>query len=463
MGETEAMPLDEILAGSPRAAQSLLASDHEAWKVLLEHAVANPNERAPLALVEAMLGLDPDVGTWLERAKNCAALLWITPLPKTMRPFRAWLLAGMEASETGATSARFESLRADRSDEALDEIRALVATLRGDASASSAMLLARALKLLAYRALERGHGQEALSVATELEATIANPASKEHRAARRLRAAALLRMARFSEGFALLDELLHVPGPFAGGAGASAVRFIADPREAALDELAAQATALSRLTPEWVRALGEVAETHLGTQSADELASRFDDALSALAARDDSAAVQTDLETVIRQALERNLTRTAEAAARRLPLREIADRGASGAHLILRLRAKSGAWLRIHDDKTLELAVGDARRDESRSSLPPLASDDSLWADALTLANTLRRHLEPRDLTAAAPWPRSYPVQVFRGAPTSFVEGYVGVESDMGQRSDVFGLRDPSSAHASAQTLQRLLSLTEQR
>ncbi len=141
------------------------------------------------------------------------------------------------------------------------------------------------------------------------------------------------------------------------------------------------------------------------------------------------------------------------------PFERIAAFGSSGGRLILRLRDDRGRWLRVHDDGALESATGDPREDESRSPLRVLALEDPLFVRARALHAELRGNFRPDDLLTLSPWGHFYPVQAFEGTESPVIEGYVGVESEMGAMTDVFGFRDDTNARSSVWTLQALLAL----
>src|SRR5690606_35674386 len=104
-------------------------------------------------------------------------------------------------------------------------------------------------------------------------------------------------------------------GPLFGGVGAFLLRGDddEDPLDAALDEAATIASWASRTTPEWVRALGGIAERSGLTWT------RFEQALEAMLAA--STNPLSDLEVVARQAGQRGMVRTALAAAEALAAR----------------------------------------------------------------------------------------------------------------------------------------------
>lgn len=124
----------------------------------------------------------------------------------------------------------------------------------------------------------------------------------------------------------------------------------------------------------------------------------------------------------------------------------IAPTSGNGSPLLLRLRSSSRArhghlWVRVHDNGELEQVDGDARRDGTARLIATLGRADPRIATAAKIRDELRSRLSRRDLTTAPPWGRYYPVQAFAGEEP-VVEGFIGVEVDMGVRTDIFGLQD---------------------
>jgi len=115
-----------------------------------------------------------------------------------------------------------------------------------------------------------------------------------------------------------------------------------------------------------------------------------------------------------------------------------------GSPLLLRLRSSSTArrghlWLRVHESGDLEQATGDARGDDSVRLLAALGPTDPRIVAGLAIRDELRARLRRGDLTGRSPWDHFYPVQAFaREEPV--IEGFIGVEIDMGARTDIFGL-----------------------
>ncbi len=170
-------------------------------------------------------------------------------------------------------------------------------------------LLVDALLLLAKQADEArdfATTTHAIEKAEQILATVGDTGRSEQ--AMRKRGAALLRTGRIDDAFAILDPCMKRPAdPFASLAGPFVLSLADDARQQVLDEAATVATWSDDTTPEWVRALGGLAERlrHPGA------ASRFERALEALTRGPYGV---SDLAVVVRQASERGLDETARPA-----------------------------------------------------------------------------------------------------------------------------------------------------
>lgn len=126
------------------------------------------------------------------------------------------------------------------------------------------------------------------------------------------------------------------------------------------------------------------------------------------------------------------------------PHQQIVPASVRGSPLILRLRSSSTArrghlWLRVHENGDLEQTSGDARTDDTVRPLAALGPADPRIVAALAIRDALRTRLRRGDLTGTSPWDHFYPVQAFaREEPA--VEGFIGIEIDMGMRTDILGL-----------------------
>ncbi len=125
------------------------------------------------------------------------------------------------------------------------------------------------------------------------------------------------------------------------------------------------------------------------------------------------------------------------------PHEHIAAHSQGGSPLLLRLRSPRSSrhgyhWLRVHTSGELERGEGDERRDRVITPLLDLGPADPRISRARELQDLLFRRLHPHDLGTYPPWDKFYPVQAF--TPDRTIEGYIGIEVDMGMRSDIFGL-----------------------
>lgn len=139
------------------------------------------------------------------------------------------------------------------------------------------------------------------------------------------------------------------------------------------------------------------------------------------------------------------------------PFENIAARSERGQPLLLRLRDNRGRWLRVHQDGSLEVAGGDHRHDKLRREFGSLSSH--LLQRAHVLHAELCNNFRPDDLGNRSGWDHFYPVQAFAGESRPAIEGFIGVESEMGMMTDVFGFRDDRNARQNVWTLQELLEL----
>lgn len=95
-------------------------------------------------------------------------------------------------------------------------------------------------------------------------------------------------------------------------------------------------------------------------------------------------------------------------------------------------------WLRVHADGEVERGEGDERRDIVITSLVSLGPGDPRIVHAAEIRDLLVRRLHPQTLARYPAWDKFYPVQAFTAEAT--IEGYIGVEVEMGARTDIFGL-----------------------
>jgi hypothetical protein len=299
-----------ILAGDPDAIDRLVQGDMSAWQALAEHLLLHPGQVASPAVVRLLLERAPRVADLLDSAE---AALWdarsdvFTTITAALRAIRPWLADGVAAAlapdHPSAIDMRYE--RELSAAEGAGAARALVADVRRVAPARPS--LGEALLLLARRAHEDGLFDEALVATIEAEALLSAAGDETSvRKTQRLRGSVLLSLQRFDDAFAVLDPIMIESDRGFGGASRSG--GMSDPVAYAISEAATVATWADATTPEWVRALGGMAER----TARPDLWQRFEAALVAMVDRSKNPA--SDLEVVIRQAGQRGLRRTVEAA-----------------------------------------------------------------------------------------------------------------------------------------------------
>ena len=300
--------LDAILSGAPEAMDALVGGDTDHWQTLAEQLLEHPDTAAASAVVEGLLEREPDVARLLHSAQSALASarsdLFTTTI-SALRAVRPWLADGIADALPPTHPASLE-VRYQSELSSADGGSAAAYTLVADIRRVPAQpRLADALILLARRAHEEGDWDQTIAAAAEAdELSSADP--RRASMARRLRGAALLSLERFDDAFAILATAMTSTRPPL--AGASRLRATPGPRESAIDEAATVSLWASPTTPEWIRALGGMAE-----HCADEhLWKRFSAALVAMVDHSDNPA--SDLEVVIRQAGQRDLTRTVQAA-----------------------------------------------------------------------------------------------------------------------------------------------------
>jgi hypothetical protein len=320
------MSIEDVLAGSTTTVTALERRDVATWQLLFDYLLDHEPPEAPENFVSALLDYRSSPSDWLDAANEASNRCNTRPFvfhSDLSAAFRDWFAAGVQSTRAATDPAALEIRFAVLNDSVPDEAFALTTALVADARLawSGTEDLLPVLLLLQRRALEEHAYATALDAATEAEAlAIALGDSCSAGVAKRARGATLLRAGRLNEAFETLDPLLTEPGPLFGGSGASVSDDATDLRECALDEAATVARWCDATTPEWVRALGGIAERFsdpaLGEVSqGPALWERFEKALDAMVAASVNCA--SDLEVVIRQATQREFTRTADAASKR--------------------------------------------------------------------------------------------------------------------------------------------------
>jgi hypothetical protein len=95
----------------------------------------------------------------------------------------------------------------------------------------------------------------------------------------------------------------------------------------------------------------------------------------------------------------------------------------------------------VHKNGDLEQAAGTARVDATIRPLYSLDPADRRTVNAAMLRDKLRASLSPINLEErTSPWAHFYPVQAFAGTNQRVIEGYIGVEIEMGVQTNIFGV-----------------------
>jgi hypothetical protein len=319
------MSLAVLLAGDAREVDRLATGDVATWQALFEYLLEKRPSEAPAAFVEATLRREESFETWCRTASMAAGVCnspWFATVASATRPWLAWFFAGLAkiraADDPVMLGARFARLIRDTSDDLLSQTRDLASDARRVWGTS--VPFAHVLLLLSRRASEESAHEEG-AAAREAESLFEAAGETQDAAfARRLRGAALLRLQRLEEAFEALDPVMVKRGPMFGGGGS--FRFGGEKRDArseVLEEAAAIAAWADGVTPEWVRALGGIAERFSNQKLGDaskgaELWARFERAFGAMLAA--SRDPDEDVEVVIRQASQRKLRKTVEVARR---------------------------------------------------------------------------------------------------------------------------------------------------
>lgn len=320
------MDLQRLFTGDAEAVASLAAGELSTWQPLLEHLHANHPATAPKGFVDAVLATKLPFASWVKLAHNAASHV-LTSAERGSRPFWPWLISGF-AGALPEDHPFILEVRGWAVQQGLDtrtgqpqpeeEWLAAAEQLVTDARRvlGESPQLAELLLLVHRRATEANRQARALDAAIEAE-RLFEVAGVQNRVdvARRQQGASLLRLGRVGEALALLDPVLEETGPYFIGTGMfSSIAGERTQAEEALDELATIATWAHVTTPEWVLALGGIAERPLEPGQAAELWSRFEGALTAMLESSDGP--DEDLEVVVRQAGQRELTATVERALR---------------------------------------------------------------------------------------------------------------------------------------------------
>lgn len=302
-----------------REIEKLAAGEEEAWTALAEQVIER-REPAP-ALAAALWERDQELAGWLGRLTRAGRRSDAVQEVEDWRAnlvawFRDSVLAAFPADHEAAVEVRLQAIRQIPGDDGgLADAMALLGELTarghtGRAVGEAALLVAKGA--FTERAFEDARRHAELAAA-RFEA--ADDAEGRDRARRHL-LGALLHLRQWPAAFELADDVLQRRGPLFGGGGATVWFGTSDPREAALDELQAIALWASKSTPEWVRALGALAEVFAGDPAAPALEGAYQAALAGIARADGGHDPLDALAVVIQQLRERSHSRAAAVAAR---------------------------------------------------------------------------------------------------------------------------------------------------
>lgn len=319
-----------ILAGDASTIDALAEADAATWQALLDHVVTTGGP-APVAAIDQMLAREPRPARWLATASQVLFRIASTRFATSegaMRPFRAWFGDAILAKH-GATAPVAIEVRIQRElgqATGVEAARAIVDDAR--AGQVEDRLLVDALIVLARRLDEATQHDAALDALTEAE-MIAHGSDAPGSAfpIRRLRAASLLKLRRLDEAFEVLDIEMAVKERDHLGGSHVFVGRPANPWDAMLAEAADLALRMSDTQPEWVRALGGIAE-RADKPHQPALWERFEAALENMVAASETPAA--DLATVISQATKRRLRKTARVTRALAEEREIELPGECG-------------------------------------------------------------------------------------------------------------------------------------
>lgn len=270
------MASDDILRADPDVLARLAASDRATWQRLEAH-IRDCGD-CPPQLVQAMLAIDDPAG-WAHRLFR--AYLGLNPDEGLGADyaFRPWLSAGiaqtLAPTDIVALQVRYAALLADVERGADERTAALVGDLeRASDSASHRALLGRALLLWSRRLGEADDHVRAIAAARRAEEVFTQLGDATWSAqAVRMRGAALLRLHEIDEALAVLDSVADAPssgfasegshrsiGALQNPDGTYRAEKVLAPIDAALDHAAAIAVWATKDQPEWLDALGRIAD-----------------------------------------------------------------------------------------------------------------------------------------------------------------------------------------------------------
>lgn len=291
--------------------QLLLSRDEKAWDELVHEVGRGSSSLQPetaLALLE-----EAAFEEWSRLAEQRLMQSdQITIVGRPLRAFRLWLidsaLQALPDDDPRRFDLRFRRLQYEPGEDGGFEAgRALLDDLTS--SHASPAIIAEVARLTvrgAFTVRDYGAALELARIAHRAYASADQP--QRGAVARRQEAAALLYLGELEAGFRLYGELLHEPGPLFGGGGTFVYSPATNAWEAALDEVAAVGAWAEHSTPEWVRAVGGLAERCDHDEQREHLWKLFEDHMDRLL--DESERPESDIEVIVRQSGERDLFET---------------------------------------------------------------------------------------------------------------------------------------------------------
>ncbi len=291
--------------------RSLAKGDHETWRDFLAPILADRETSPDGRLVQQLLRIAPHT-RWFELARAAieADDSQFTKL-RPQRRFEEWFIRSAllrsKIDDERTWPLRKHKIRTTPGsdggyEEAQELYRAQVGNVGDEELAETALMVARG-------AMTVRKWDEAESYAESAVEAYSNLGDDQNRdsATRRL-AGALLHRGEFQRALALLRKPMMSRGPLFGGGGTTVHTRSDDPFESAVDEAATVATWATHWTPEWIRALGAIAERAPNADVSEYIWDYLDVALPV--AFENWSNPESDIEVVVRHSGERGLLLT---------------------------------------------------------------------------------------------------------------------------------------------------------
>ena len=290
----------------------LVARDAAAWRELVVPLGRGDERPLDPELAAALLDAAP-FDEWLSTAERALQetdefLMIGTPI----RRFRQWFIASSLATLPDGDARRwpirrYQLMHDPSRDGGYAEARSLLEELKA-AGAPKGEFAEVALLVVKGSFVER-ELEAALEHATLAENLFTTMGDHERAsvAARQLGAAHLY-LHNLEQAFQCLQEPMKRRGPLFGGGGTHISRKAPDEIEEAISEAATIASWAESSTPEWVRAVGGMAERWKDPAEAELLWRQFEKFLSLML--DNGQNHESDIEVVVRHSGQRGLTRT---------------------------------------------------------------------------------------------------------------------------------------------------------